>query len=150
MTSKNCEKCDSEPATHGIHCRLCHAVMLAVVTIRSNWGPKEYKTLGTELRSVSLHQYQSQSQLAGAATSSRLGFMLIRLRHLSGADEASFKSALFMHLNREAMEIEGIAKMPGGLEGWKDQVATALGPYIRKLRAIAEPRTVQTIREQYD
>jgi hypothetical protein len=123
---KPCVQCEREDATHGVTCRLCHAVLLAVVTIRADWKPEEYATLGTDLRRHSFREFTAEAIERGAFTAAKLGAVLTRLVPLSGRDEMSFKAALFSELTHEAGQIAGLAKLPGGLPDWRARVWDAL------------------------
>jgi hypothetical protein len=123
---KICAQCEREPATHGVTCQLCHAVMLAVVTIRADWSPGEYATLGSDLRRLTFKEFTAEAIGRGASTAARLGAVLTRLVPLSGRDEMSFKAALFSELTHEAGELAGLAKLPGGLPAWRARVWDAM------------------------
>ncbi len=127
MTSKTCIMCDSEPATHGIDCHKCAAVMMAMTVVRRHWQTTEYKGLADALRAETIDQYTRTAFERSAWISARLGTALGRLVHISGTDEVSFKSALFRQMQHDAGEIEGLGKIEGGLEAWRKRVCLAAG-----------------------
>lgn len=129
-----CIECAAQPATHGMTCRACHAALLAVVTIRADWAPGEYATLGTDLRKMSFREFTAQAIDRGASTATKLGAVLDRLRGLSGLDEMSFKAKIFSILTHEAAELESYAKMPGGIEHWRRRCHEAIGQLAATLR----------------
>lgn len=132
---KHCVECGTETATHGICCRLCHAALLAVITIRADWQPGEYAALGADLRKFSFREFTAQAIDRNAGTAAKLGAVLERLRPLSGRDEISFKSKLFSMLTHDAAELEGYAKMPGGLDRWRRLCHSAIGELAAACRA---------------
>ena len=130
---KPCVMCETSEATHGMDCRLCNAVMLAMVTVRKHWATTEYKGLADGLKAESIRQYTLTALERGAWISASLGTMLGHLVAISGCDEAGFKSALFRRMEKDAGEVEGLAKMPGGLDAWRRRCFDAAGMLTQAL-----------------